>query len=208
MSEFTYERENTQNTLETFEWDNVWWDYAPNHETPRILAIGDSISCGWRHVLSGLYNHACYVDGFGTSKAVDNPYFMDALCLFAKQQRYRQTILLNNGLHGFHLSTAEYKQHYETLLQNLLNEFPESGLVLLLTTPTRISKDLTRHDERNKLVIERNAAVLALAEKFKLPVIDLYTPLENAPELYSNDGVHLNEKGYLLLANTIKVNLG
>lgn len=204
MSEFTYERENTNNALETYEWDNVWWDHAPDLTTPRVLAIGDSISCGWRHVLTAKFEGKAWVDGFGTSKAVDNPYFFDSVCLFAKQMPHQQTVLFNNGLHGFHLSTAEYRENYEQLIVKLLKEFPQSRFFIVLTTPARRTDDLTQFDARTELVKARNAAAIEIAEKYALPVIDLFTPLASAPELFSHDGVHLNADGYGLLADIIK----
>ena len=50
MSDYTYEFENRSNCLEHYEWDNTWWDSADVTGTPRVLYIGDSISCGARKV--------------------------------------------------------------------------------------------------------------------------------------------------------------
>ena len=43
MSDFTYESNNTTIELETYEWDNVWWEQAPKQDATRDLYIGDSI---------------------------------------------------------------------------------------------------------------------------------------------------------------------
>ena len=85
-----------------------------------------------------------------------------------------------------------------------MEQFPNSRFFILLTTPARRTDDLNKFDARTELVKERNAAAKELAEKYSLPIIDLFTPLASAPELFSPDGVHLNADGYLLLARTIK----
>ena len=78
MSEFTYETNDTSRKLETFEWDNVWWEQTANKTAKRIAYIGDSISCGTRRLITSLSKSEILCDGFGTSKALDNPYFKGA----------------------------------------------------------------------------------------------------------------------------------
>ena len=63
--------------LEMFEWDNLWIEHADKEDIKRVLYIGDSISCGVRQVATSISNGEIYFDGFGTSKALDNPYFKD-----------------------------------------------------------------------------------------------------------------------------------
>lgn len=61
---------------------------------------------GSRHIATEALNGEILFDGFGTSKALDNPYFQQSLHLFAAQEGYRDLVLFNNGLHGWHLSAA------------------------------------------------------------------------------------------------------
>ena len=82
MSSFTYETENRCERLETYEWDNVWWEHADTEGVPRVLYIGDSISCATRRTATGAAGETIFFDGFGTSKALDNPYFADSIRLF------------------------------------------------------------------------------------------------------------------------------
>ena len=99
--------------LEVFEWDNVWWECADTAGIPRVLYIGDSISCGIRRIATQLTNEEILFDGFGTSKGIDNPYLMDSIKLFAEQEGKREAVLFNNGLHGWHLDDEkEYKEHF------------------------------------------------------------------------------------------------
>ena len=194
---FTYEFENKNERLETYEWDNVWWEHADKDDINRILYIGDSISCGTRRIATESANGEMYFDGLGTSKAIDNPFFFDTISMFAKQQGYRSAVLFNNGLHGWHLDDAnEYKCYYDLMIQYLLTEFDKTPVYLLLTTHVADA-------ERDARVKARNTAVCELANQYGLPVIDLYTLTLENEHLLSADGVHLAKEGYQIIADYI-----
>jgi len=197
MSNFTYEYEKSTKTLETFEWDNTWWDHANTEGVPRVLYIGDSISCHVRIAATKEADNKIFFDGFGTSKALDNPFFFESVRLFASQQGERKAILLNNGLHGWHLDdVTSYGKYYEKMITSLLNEYKNTPLILLLTTPVE-------NNERDERVKKRNETVLKLAEKYDLQVLDFYSIIkEQGNEIFS-DGVHLKPQGYELLAKEI-----
>ena len=184
-------------TLETYEWDHVWLEHADDPDAKRVLYIGDSISCRTRHHATAATNGTVLFDGFGTSKAVDNPYFKPAVRLFAAQQGTRRAVIFNNGLHGWHLSDDdEYKTYYEDMVQFLLQEFPDTPLYLVLST-VLADKAL---DARGAV---RNQAVREIAAKYDLPLIDLRSASERAFSLLSEDGVHFTEEGYAVLAQEI-----
>ena len=197
MSDFTYEFNNRSQSLEKFEWDNVWWEQADVTGVPRVLYIGDSISCATRRVATAAAEGKIFFDGFGTSKAVDNPYFSESVRLFAQQQGEREVIIFNNGLHGWHLDDdTEYIQYYEQLVKFLLSEFGATPIVLILTTAIADEK-------RNARVVKRNNAVVKLAAAYNLSVVDLYSVVNEHRELLSPDGVHLIPEGYKLLASAL-----
>lgn len=197
MSDFTYEFNNRSQSLEKFEWDNVWWEQADVTGVPRVLYIGDSISCATRCVATAAAEGKIFFDGFGTSKAVDNPYFSESVRLFAQQQGEREVIIFNNGLHGWHLDDdTEYIQYYEQLVKFLLSEFGATPIVLILTTAIADEK-------RNARVIKRNNAVVKLAAAYNLSVVDLYSVVNEHRELLAPDGVHLIPEGYKLLASAL-----
>ena len=189
MNNFTYETENTTKKLEKYEWDNVWWETTGNANAPRALYIGDSISCGTRRLATAAAEEKILFDGFGTSKAVDNPYFIPALKMFCEQQGHREVIFLNNGLHGWHLSEDEYAEYYEKLVCFLREEYKETPLVIVLTT-------YVNDGRRNERVPERNKKVIAIAEKYGLDVLDLFSVAERVKEHLKPDGVHFMPAGY------------
>ena len=197
MSKYTYEFEDRSHRLETYEWDNVWWEHADTVGVPRVLYIGDSISCATRRVATNLSEKTVFFDGFGTSKAVDHPYFTESVRLFAAQQGERQVVLFNNGLHGWHLEDeTEYASAYENVLRFLLREFEGTPILLLLTTHVA-------DEARDERVQARNRVVRGLGEKYGLSTVDLYSVTAAHAELLSPDGVHLLPEGYELLAREL-----
>ena len=197
MSQYTYEHENKAAALETYEWDNVWWEQPGRNDVSRVLYIGDSISCNTRRTATSCSGGQILFDGFGTSKALDNPFLFDSIHMFAKQQKHRDAILFNNGLHGWHLDDdIQYLHYYEKTIKVLLDEFKDIPLVILLTTSV---SDI----EREQRVKRRNKAASQVAAKYGLSVIDLYSISLEATEFRTADGVHFNTDGYKIFAEHI-----
>ena len=201
VSRYTYESENNNANLETYEWDNVWWEQTGREDARRLLYIGDSISCATRRAITAASENKVLVDGFGTSKALDNPFLFDAIRLFAKQQSYRNAVLFNNGLHGWHLADdTEYACYYERAVQFLLDEFGDTPIFILLTTSVA-------NAEREARVQRRNAITAEIAAKYRLPIVDLYAVSVEFSELRSADGVHYTAEGYAKFAEKILADL-
>lgn len=197
MSQFTYEFSEQKTPLETYEWDNVWIEQTGNTNANRVLYIGDSISCGTRRIATSVSEDTYLFDGFGTSKALDNPFLFDAIHLFAQQLTKIETVIFNNGLHGWHLDdTTEYYNLYENAIKFLLKEFGGKKIFLVLTTSVADA-------EREVRVKARNDAVKKLAEKFNLPIIDLYSTAVEYASLRCDDGVHYSGIGYNKFATKI-----
>ena len=123
-------------TLETYEWDNTWIEQSNNITSKRVLYIGDSISCGTRTFANRLSKGEILIDGYGTSKALDNPYFFDSLSIFAKLENKRDAVIFNNGLHGWHLGEEEYERLYKEFLDKLA-EMSEAAIEASKTAQER-----------------------------------------------------------------------
>lgn len=195
MSHFTYEFEGKSTELETYEWDNVWWEQTNKNNISRVLYIGDSISCATRRIATSSSEGRMLFDGFGTSKALDNPYLLDSIRLFAKQQGCRDAVLFNNGLHGWHLDDEQYAYYYEKTVKFLLDEFKGTPIFIVLTTSVSDT-------EREQRVRRRNEVATEIAEKYGLSIIDLYSISLDFSEMHT-DGVHFNDDGYKKFAEQI-----
>lgn len=195
MKDFTYEEKDRKDKFEKYEWDNLWLDHADDLSLNRVLYIGDSISCRAGRAATAFAQEKILFDGFGTSKGIDNPYFKESVKLFAKEEERRDVVIFNNGLHGWHLEdNTEYRYHYEEMIKFLLSEFENTPLVIVLTT-------ITADEKRNKRIQTRNKVAEEIADKYRLPVIDLYTA--GSAELLSDDGVHFKPEGDKVLAEKI-----
>lgn len=201
MSDFTYETENRSNRYETYEWDNIWIEHANEMNRKRAAYIGDSISVGTRRIATAHTNEEILFDGFGTSKALDNPYFKDSIRLFLNQVPNIDVVLFNNGLHGWHLDDeTEYKALYNEMIKFILGEIKGAKLYILLTTAVVRGND----NERVKL---RNIVAREVATKHSIPVIDLYNIVStNLNEIWT-DGIHPTEPLYEKIADEIIRNI-
>lgn len=194
MSADTYEFESQSNSLEIYEWDDVWWDHPTDTSLPRITYIGDSISRGTRKAMAPLITGSLLLDNFATSKALDNPYFASALSLFFSQQKRCDALLFNNGLHGWHLADDEYASYYEKMICFLRQSLPDTPLIAVLST-------YLSNAEQNSRVRARNAIARGIAERYGLPILDFYTVAKQNASTMISDGVHFEKEGYCALAN-------
>ncbi len=199
-NDFTYESSQPSEKLETYEWDNIWWEHAPEQGAPRGLIIGDSISCGYRRMVTRELNETLYIDGLGTSKALDNAFYPALIDYVICQQGESEILQFNNGLHGWHLTAEEYRYHYRKIIEYIMKKYSEKRIILALTTPVRERDNQNHFAARNAIVLERNRIVKELAEEKGLVVNDLYAAIVDKPELWRPDGVHLLEEGYAVLA--------
>ena len=92
---------------------------------------------------------------------------LEPVLITAHSLRNYDAVLFNNGLHGWHLDEEQYSKLYDEFLNKLINEFPNTLIIPILTT------SVTNQDHNNR-AIQRNNIVKELAENKKLPVIDLY----------------------------------
>lgn len=192
----TYE-ENGKEKLETYEWDDGWIEHANDIKTYRVFYIGDSISRGVRSVINKLADGKVRIDNYATSKAVDNPCLVKAVELFASQIKHRDLILFNNGLHGFHLSTAEYEKYYDGIIESLVKDYPNTEVEIVLTTYTN------RSPEQAEIVNDRNNSARMIASKYGLKVIDLHKVSYENRHMLIADGIHMTQEGYEVLAKAV-----
>lgn len=183
--------------LERYEWCEFWWDETGVTARPRVLLVGDSIVKGYkRFVDRGLKGEVC-VDMLATSKGVDNPAFLYELgYMLGEHSLPHELIHFNNGLHGRHLSAQEYADGIERAIEFIRDTAPDATLILATSTPVTVRDNPAMLDEStNGLVVERNERIVLLAQKYDVPVNDLYSPMVGKPEIRRPDGYHYTEGG-------------
>lgn len=94
MANFTYEKNELKSKLETYEWDMTRWDNTEGEKEARIFILGDSISVGYREnkAAAAVMRGRVAVDGFGTSKAIDNEHFEADICFRKGYSKIRKEL--------------------------------------------------------------------------------------------------------------------
>lgn len=197
MSDSTYEYKEPVVPLERYEWERTWNNHTEVSDAKRVFYIGDSISWdGVRPSLQKMVGDEFYIDALATSKALDNPYFLPTLDLMLRQVHKPNLVLLNSGLHGWHLTDDDaYPKGLEQFIL-AIRERLDVPIAVVLTT--RVA-----NEDRNLRVQARNQSARAVAEKLGCPVLDLYTPSETYSDLQDGGGVHFFKEGYDRLAEAI-----
>lgn len=184
-------------TFENKEWTRLWFDEAADRETPRVMLIGDSITAGYTQAVNRHLDNRLRADSIASSKALDHPAYLAEIDFFASEFGFDYRLIhFNNGLHGWHLSEAEYARQLDTKVNWLLYHFPGAKLILATSTPVTVNGDPeTLNAEKNAVVIARNEQMQIMARRYNLPLNDLYAAMANRPEWRNADGFHYNERG-------------
>ncbi|QDU20088.1 SGNH/GDSL hydrolase family protein [Urbifossiella limnaea] len=187
---------------ENIEWLDVW---IPGNNTtgqPRVLLVGDSITRGYYKAVEDALKGKAIICRLATSKSLGDPGLLDEVRLVLGQAKF-DVVHFNNGMHGWGYTEAEYAKALPELVAVLRKGAPQAKLVWGHTTPVRVSGKLDQVDAKTDRVKARNAAAAAVMAKEGVPVNDLFAPLAEHPELFSNDGVHLTAKGSAALGEQV-----
>jgi hypothetical protein len=192
---------------EAKEWTNLWWDEADKDEgLPRVFLVGYSQTYGfYPEVIKNMEKEA-RITALTTSKNIDNPYLIPEFDHVITQFDLKYDLIhFNNGLHGEHQTDAQaFADCYERMINHILKQYPDSKLTLALSPPCYQGEHFSQpHEPWFRMAKERNEKVIALAEKYNLPVDDLFTPMLEHRDLHVPDGVHYNDEGRALLGQIV-----
>ena len=95
-------------------------------------------------------------------------------------------------------------ENYESILQDLKENLPESKIVLLSLT----AMGGEHWGRKNQLAAYNNVSIKLLAQKYGYTYVDLYSVLYDVSigevyEGYTTDGGHFTPKGYMVVTDTI-----
>jgi lysophospholipase L1-like esterase len=193
----------TRIVRETFEWSNNWWDHADDSALPRVLLIGDSISCGYGPKVIKNLEGRVHVDRMANSRGVHDPILFKEIRIALENYAYK-VIHFNNGLHALHLSDEDYRRGLEKYV-DMIHELSR-GAAMIWASSTPITQTIAGYpfdEEKNDIVIRRNAVARTIMNERNISINDLYSVVVGKSDLLAGDGYHYNDKGYEILGKVV-----
>jgi lysophospholipase L1-like esterase len=175
----------------------------------RVACLGDSITqvTGYPANLQALLGNCSVVGNFGVSGSAVNfedgeAYYFEPA--FHNALLFEPTIvIIMLGTNDAHPDVYEHVNNfvldYERIIDRI-ETLPSKPQIFLVEPPPVFNNTLGIDGiSFAQGIIPR---ILEVANQTGLPIIDLYTPLLNHPEYFS-DGVHPNSEGAQIIANII-----
>lgn len=187
---------------ENIEWTDVWFPNSNDHDLPRVLLIGDSITRGYFSAVESHLKGKAYCARVATSKAIGDPALTVELAAFLAEAKF-DVVHFNIGMHGWAYSEDEYRQYLPELLAAIRKGAPRAKLVWASTTPVRKDKEPGPSNER---IAERNRIAREFFAKEGIGIDDLNTLMADHGDLHSDD-VHFNAQGYSILAAQVAASI-
>jgi len=182
---------------ERIEWCDVWIPQANDSKLPRVLLVGDSITRGYYGRVAAQLANVASVARLTTSRSVCDPLFVAELRPVVEGYKWA-VIHFNNGIHGGAYSDEEYREGYRKALDYLRQAAPDARVVCVLSTPASPDSPADLRDR----IARRNRIVAELARAKKLPVNDLFTPMNGHREWY-RDRFHFKPPAIALQAEQV-----
>lgn len=183
---------------ETFEWIKTWCDYTADTSLPRVLLVGDSITCGYESIVREKLRGRALVDYMATSYAIDSKMYNELVKNLVNDSNYA-LVHFNHGLHGIHLSARSYESRMRKLLSKI-----SAKIVLTKTTTVNVEGNKRPHAKWMKRVHERNEVVDKLAVEKGYAIDDLYSVSDTIALVHrSDDGTHFKTEGYDILSESV-----
>ena len=196
-NDYTYQEKVTQCPLEQYEWERIWFEDVYDTGAKRAFYIGDSISNATFPYATEKTERKLIFNNLASSKGLDNPFYFPMIKMFIEQNERKDVIIINNGLHGWHLDDDKYEELYLRLVEDIKKCAPDTPIFIVLTTAVDKARDFSGR------VQPRNERALAVAKKVGAGIIDLYSVSSANKELLCDDGVHFIPEGYQVLAKEI-----
>jgi len=180
---------------EAIEWCDAWMPHMNDHDLPRVLLIGDSITRGYYAAVEENLRGKAYVARITTSKAIGDPALLAEIATFLNQAQF-DAVHFNIGMHGWAYTEEEYRQGLPSLIATIRKGAPGAKLIWASTTPIRKDRDGGASNDR---ILARNRIAEEYAAAEGIPVDDLHGLMSPRADLHSDD-VHFNKEGSALLA--------
>ena len=188
-------------------------DEANSPDLTRVACIGDSITniTGYPADLQALLGSGSNVGNFGYDGAAvnlqsDRTYYGSESFYNARISQPTTIVIMlgtNDARTNLNAQSANFVHDYELMINSIISGVhPFAGqpkIYLVLPPPIfQNNINLTSSIFTEQIIPK----IRQVASDLNLPLIDVYTPLLNHPEDFS-DGVHPNAQGAQIIANTI-----
>lgn len=188
-------------TREGTEWAILHWESAPDTTLPRVLLVGDSIANSYYGHVGELLKGKAHVDLLATSKSVCDPAFL--LELAVATDGYKHAVIhFNNGLHGFHLSDAQYEAGLRRMVAKLRELSPQAKLVWGSSTSAVNLATMQLDANTNPRVLARNEIAARVMNELGIPIDDLYAVIVDHNDWHS-DSLHFKDEGRNALGEAV-----
>lgn len=163
-----YQPKKTSRVREDIEWSVNYSYNTLDTKSPRVMLIGDSICNAYNYAVRDKLADKANVSFWASSKCVTDPDYFRELEFMLDAREYA-LVTFNNGLHSLTTDLAEWEEAYRAAVRFILDKLPDTTLCIVLSTALN-------DDELTKRSYELNQIALRIADEFRLPVIDLFTP--------------------------------
>ena len=191
-----YQPKKTSRVREDIEWSINYSYNTLDTKNPRVMLIGDSICHAYHYAVRERLSEKANVSFWASSKCVTDPDYFRELDFMLDAREYA-LITFNNGLHSLSTDMTEWEEAYRSAVRFILDKLPETTLCIVLSTALN-------DDELTRRSFELNRIALKIADEFRLPVIDLFTPtnaLDKPNEM--TDRFHFRQKAIDMQADMI-----
>ena len=164
-----YRSEKLAKKTENIVW-NVSYSYnARDTKSPRVLLVGDSVCRGYHSLVRDMLASKVNISYWATSNCITDPFYLPALELMLAKERY-DLIIINNGLHSLSTDLTAWRNSYMKVLDYLEKRVPETGVVVLNSTPKK---------DGDQNVDKINAITAEIAAQKKLSLADIHSLCKN-----------------------------
>lgn len=174
------------------------------HQQHLIAFYGSSTIRLWENMKEDLHPYHVINLGFGGSTYADCVYYFEQ----AFEYLTPEAVILYAGDNDLanHQDTDEIVSNVETLILKLFQRYPGVKIGVIGIKPSLARKQLFH------LLLDVNAKIKSLTEKYHLQYADSYSALTRgaeipARELYIEDELHLSMSGYQIWTNMVKQTL-
>lgn len=170
--------------------------------------LGDSVTRGYRSRLNEIVTGEGYVvDICASSSQITDPLLWREYQFFldCNEWEYDKIVLQTGGQHGHTrrcYDDREYSKAFAGSYRDLIKKILLycSSILIVSSTPCVEMEDLTKwNDYRNEELEKRNKINRQVADEFRLPYIDIWTPLMERKFEY-NDYIHMKKYGNEFIA--------